>query len=691
MTAAEISRLAGVTRATVSNWRRRHPDFPAPVGGSETSPTYDLTAVQEWLAARGQLPTGSGVDKLRLALRTSSTNVNALFPLVLVANALPNDELVAVTALPAPQLAQRARALVSPYTDTVPGVNAAVYSADDAGTICALLQCVQEQGPAAALDVLAERAREQGGITGIVQTPAPLAELVVDLVTRPDGSYPATVYDPACGAGNLLVAAGERGAQHIFGQDLSTSQAAHAAVRVALLSSAPTCRVTAGDSLRADNFFDLQADAVLCSPPFGDRDWGHDELAYDPRWAYGLPPKIESELAWVQHSLAHLTPGGMAILLMPPAAADRSAGRRIRAELIRRGALRGVVALPVGATALHVGLHLWLLTRPHERGSAPASVLFVDASNIEGHDVQPDQWTHPTGLEAGHPPRSSPTRRTPVEWQALYRAVVEAWRSFTVGPDGFSTMPGTARAVAVVDLLNESVDLSPARHVRTVPSTMTPAEHANDAYTLSNRLDRAARCLARFSSAAWPATGAERRSWRSAALADLIRGGALVLLRHPAGGRGARGQHSSDTPDEEIKIRPGDVLLPEVLRVRGQAAQVVEGGEGWRALDRGMYLLRPDPRRLDPWFLVGFLSAEDNLHGAATGTSILRLDVRRLRVPLLPLDEQRRYGQAFRHLHALTQAADLAKRLADETTRSLALGLTTGSLSPPDTERATNS
>lgn len=37
MTAAEISRIAGVTRATVSNWRRRHDDFPAPSGGTTSS------------------------------------------------------------------------------------------------------------------------------------------------------------------------------------------------------------------------------------------------------------------------------------------------------------------------------------------------------------------------------------------------------------------------------------------------------------------------------------------------------------------------------------------------------------------------------------------------------------------------------------------------------------------------------
>jgi hypothetical protein len=100
---------------------------------------------------------------------------------------------------------------------------------------------------------------------------------------------------------------------------------------------------------------------------------------------------------------------------------------------------------------------------------------------------------------------------------------------------------------------------------------------------------------------------------------------------------------------------------------------------------RDQCLLRPDPERFDPWFLAGFLSAEDNLHGASTGTSTVRIEPRRLRVPLLPLIEQRRYGEAFRRLYALRAAADLTARLAEETTRRLAGGLTGGALLPPET------
>jgi len=65
ITAAAIARLAGVGRAAVSNWRRRYPDFPEPVGGSPNSPTFDRAEVEAWLKATGkadQLATAGQTD-----------------------------------------------------------------------------------------------------------------------------------------------------------------------------------------------------------------------------------------------------------------------------------------------------------------------------------------------------------------------------------------------------------------------------------------------------------------------------------------------------------------------------------------------------------------------------------------------------------------------------------------------------
>ncbi|MDQ0772688.1 putative DNA-binding transcriptional regulator AlpA [Streptomyces aurantiacus] len=49
VTGSEIARLVGVTRAAVSNWRRRYDDFPTPAGGGVNSPLFDLAEVQAWL------------------------------------------------------------------------------------------------------------------------------------------------------------------------------------------------------------------------------------------------------------------------------------------------------------------------------------------------------------------------------------------------------------------------------------------------------------------------------------------------------------------------------------------------------------------------------------------------------------------------------------------------------------------
>lgn len=676
VTAAEISRLAGVTRATVSNWRRRHPDFPAPVGGTEASPAYDLAAVRDWLAARGQLPASSPADDLRTALRTADSDQSdalRLLPLVLAASRLPDAELAALSDLPDGQLGQRARKLARPHAADLPGEVEPAYRADDAGLLRALLRCVRQEGAVTAADVLAERDTEDGGTVGGYQTPVPLAELMTDLLAEPGRPFPASVFDPACGAGNLLVAAAQAGARELFGQDLVATQAAQTAVRLGILAPSATARLAAGDSLRTDAFPTLVAEGVLCAPPYGDRDWGHAELAADPRWLVGLPPRSEPELAWAQHCLAHLTPGGSAVLLLPPATAERAVGRRLRAELLRAGMVRAVLALPAGAaTPLHVGLHLWLLRRPHPQVAAPQQVLFVDTAEPEPRRTTTD----PTGTGGGRPA---------LDWPALRDTIRRVWRDFTAAPDEFADVPGLARAVPVIDLLGDTVDLTPARHVRTAPAAIPPDELARTAEELRGRLRRAALDLADFSEAEAWSTVSARRTWRSAAVADLLRGNALTLLRAPTTGRGTGAGDSR--PGPEIEVRAGDVLLHELLRdgtAGDRTAWVVEPDGAGQPLGRHLILLRPDPDRLDPWFLAGFLGAEENVNAAATGSTVIRLDPRRLRVPLLPLTEQRRYGQAFRRLHLLRAAADHAARLADETARTLGAGLTGGALLPPE-------
>ncbi|GAA4917076.1 N-6 DNA methylase [Streptomonospora salina] len=687
VTAAEISRLAGVTRATVSNWRRRHTDFPDPAGGTESRPSYELAAVRTWLKERGQLPEDSPADELHSELRSRTDpgrTAAALLPCVVAAAGRTGAELAELENGTDTGLTAWAHSAAADPATAIPGAGPLPDDPETPGLLRTLLRCLSTAGTEAVLGVAADHL--DPGLGSAHTTPEPLAETMAGLL---DDAPPA-VFDPACGSGSLLAAAARAGAVRLLGQELHPGPAALAAAQLRLSApGAEDVAVRLGDSLRDDAFATDTADAVLCVPPYGDRDWGHRELAYDRRWLFGLPPKGEPELAWIQHCLSHLPPGGRAVLLLPPAVASRASGRRIRAELLRSGALRGVVALPAGAAQpAHIGLHLWILRRPAETdGHTPPPLLLADAA-------------------AADPAAAAGSDRP-----ALHTGVCRTWRIHRDGGD-LAEAPAPARAVAVVDLLDDAVDLTPARHTALGATPATPEEAAAQAREAGERLQGAADRFARLSGqAAWSGPAAEPRTWRRAAVDDLVRGGALEVLRagSPARHSGADGDESvpadaavlteedlarsrpasgGDTDlagAAPVGIRQGDVLLPEVLRGAGTVqVRVADAADARCLLGRNILLLRPDADRFDPWFLAGFLADRGNVRASTTGTSVVRIDPRRLRVPLLESAEQRRYGDAFRHLHTVRTTAHHAAGLADETARALTAGLATGLLQPPE-------
>ncbi len=456
----------------------------------------------------------------------------------------------------------------------------------------------------------------------------------------------------------------EQADQRLYAQDGAPDLAALTGLRLALHTRAGV-RAAAGDTLRADAFPELRADAVLCHPPFNERNWGHDELAYDARWEYGFPARTESELAWVQHALARLRDGGTAVLLMPPAAASRRSGRRIRADLLRRGALRAVVALPVGAAPpYNIPLHLWVLRRP-EKAPAQPEVLLADVGQFAGEG------------------RGGP------DWRAVRDAVLDAWRGFDrVGR--LDDRPGLARSLPVIELLDDDVDLAPARHLP--PPAL--ADGAGRLTDVRERLDRTLRLTADLTPEAADTTHPAPR-WPLTAVGELARGGALVLRTGGNGGHARvpvltdhdvlAGTGPSGTlpesEEEAVLTEPGDVVVP--VLGGGSVARVIDDATAGAALGRSLVLLRPDPTALDPWFLAGFLrGTANNRQASSYASTATRLDVRRLQLPRLPLDAQHRYGARFRALDEFERALRLAGRLGEQLVRGMYDGLTDGTVAP---------
>ncbi|WP_327045400.1 N-6 DNA methylase [Microbispora sp. NBC_01189] len=609
VTAADIARMVGVGRAAVSNWRRRYADFPAPVGGTATSPTFSLEAVEEWLLGQGK------VAEVPLRERAWQQIRNAADDLHLGAVVAEAAELL---------LGQGRRRLVA------------------APAWRLLQELAEEQGSAEAARFLLDRYAEVHS-RRLFETPPEIARFMADLA----GSGIRSVLDPACGLGTLLSTIGHLDQAH--GQEADDTVARLARTRLALAGIEGAVRT--GDSLRHDSWPGLTVDAVLCHPPFNERNWGYDDLVSDPRWEYGLPPKAESELAWVQHALAHLKPGGVAVLLMPAVAANRRSGRRIRSNLLRQGALQAVIGLP---SRMGVGtglpLHLWVLRKPSGHDPVPSHVFLAEA--------EPE----------------------------TFEEIASRWHETRTAPDPEARGTGPARTVPIIELMDENVDLTPGRHVSAddqAPEQQFPAVRER----LLERIDRLSAMIPDV--VAVPA-----KAMPTVDLAETERAGAIKVLssgRYDVTGSGdlvltdqdlfsGAAPQARTQPDDRVVTEPGDVV---VAARAGELAVRVVADKGV-VLGPRLTLLRPDPQRVDAYFLAGFLRALSTPSPGGTQSSISRFDPRRVQVPRIPVEEQRRYGETFRKVFEFEDELRDIGAAGRAAVASIVKGFGKGELSPPE-------
>lgn len=654
LTAEEIARAAGVARGTVSDWRRRHPGFPAPVSGTGRGLVFNRAEVEAWLA-------GAGLWELAPNARLWRE----------VSHAARGTSLGTVVAAVAQAITPQADGQAPEHDLPATLAWVAQRAVDEAGAVAVLGDLIDRYAAA----------------SGRYVTPARIAEFMASLAAIGEG---ATVLDPASGTGELLAAALARGAERVLAQDASAEAAALARSRL-LPGQGQRAEVAVGESLRADAFADVEADAVLCRPLL-------------------LADGSEPGLAWARHALAHLKPGGQAILLLPPSAAASPEGSQIRADLLREGALRAVIELPLSADSLSdVPPHLWLLRRPD--GEADADLLALFAEPI------PDRWA---GRHEALPSAAGAAMST-AEWRAFTGTVEGAWERLN-DPEWHTISTGGGRnahycVTRVADLLDDTLLAEPERLGETFAITparveahfsavcrVRDAEHAaarrrngtpeprNPARSFSRArlslslipmdVDGITKTLRHFDwlepgvrtpvargrRTVWPPKAAlPADPWRTAIVPELAM---LGMLRY----RRAGSAHA------EI-LRTGDVLVPATLTENARVTVVDKEHEGDPAGSRE-HLIRPNPAHLDPWFLAGFLTASATRQQATTGRSAPRIDVRQLEVPLLPLDDQERYAVAFRRLHYLkSAAANFTDKMASLTSH-LSTGLTAGEIRP---------
>lgn len=646
---AEIARIAGVGRAAVSNWRRRHDSFPTRIGGTDVSPQFSLAEVERWLRDSGKLRDIGGRELLWPRFEALGSRNESGLAIAEAARLMRSSE--ARTAHP--DLSPRARALV-----------------DRAARVG------REEGSRETFEFLLQRWLETH-VRQLSTTPPQLAALMARIalaVRLGPAQGGLTLLDPAGGTGHLAAAAvreHDGPGLEVLACERDPALAALAAGRLAFLAEEHDIRprIATADSLRDDPFAGAKADIALCNPPFNERDWGYEELATDQRWTHGLPPRTEPELAWVQHLLAHLKPGGAAVVVLPPAVASRKAGRRIRGSLLRTGALRAVVSLPPGSAQPHsVSLQLWILrAAPEGPATAPPSqhVLLVDATRF----ARPG------------------TREPSPDWDGLGSFVPASMATLDqVDQDP----PKGAVRVPLLDLLDDEVDVTPGRYTAATdePSREELADKWSAFETLLTELADHSRRLSRLDFE----TGT---SQTTTTVGDLVKAGALTLRagqQPPETAATARGATvplltiadllHDGTPSGMVPTalapavaKEGDVVVAGVARAF--KAWVHEGPP--MALGPQLHLLRVDTEKLEAHFLAGCLYAPTNGRQAGThASSSSRVDIRRLQVLQLPLEKQMTYAETFRRLRTfeelLTTADGSGRGLVSDMSDRLAAG-----------------
>lgn len=631
---SDIAELAGVSRAAVSNWRNRFPDFPQRADGTEARPLFSRSQVSDWLFAQGKSVRDSS------ALRVWSA-IHALRPFAQVDDlVLEAHRLIAVRHFAdhgdeaASKLWAKLRdphavlgvgdghlgRVLHPILDeTISHATRRPFFKEMAApALAALANAIASVEPSELLNtsaLLLERAGAEAGRSGssIGFVSSRTAALLAAAANTG-----ATVYDPAAGIAEAaqLIAARSPEQATVIGVDVNADALLIAATRACLRGIKATVHLA--NVLREDPHPGLLADIIVAEPPMGLR-WEPADAINDERWRFGIPPRNSADFAWIQHVLAHLTPTGRGYVLTTRSALARGSEARIRAGILKQDLVRAIVGLPGRMLPnVSVPLALWVLGEPANASEAE-TVLVVDASNVEAPEGRIAAWLTGASDDVPH------------------------------------------QRVGITEILAADSALTPARWVGAELDAPILSE-------VADAIERVRAVRAAIANLPQPSLPSAKNPPRVVRLSELIEHGAVTMtagrvsasdvdesqIVRPADIRRGlpEGRQVSDLTGPERRTAPGDVL---VSRFPVLAARVER--EGGRIPVRGVYVLTPNPSEVDGDYLAHCIASPWN---EALQTSASTLSIKDIEVPMVPLEAQHAIASELR---ALEQHIDAARRL----------------------------
>lgn len=230
-------------------------------------------------------------------------------------------------------------------------------------------------------------ASESGKSKGQFYTPAEVSRVMAALIgIEPDTPKAATVYDPTCGSGSLLlkVADAAPNGLTIYGQEKDNATRALAVMNMVLHGNA-TAEIRQGDTISSPQFLRgnvLQTfDYLVANPPFSVKSWNNGlENEYGRFDGYGRPPEKNGDYAFLLHMIKSLKSTGKGAVILPHGVLFRgNSEARIRKELIKRGYIKGIIGLPANLF-YGTGIPACIMVIDKENAQARTGVFMIDAS-----------------------------------------------------------------------------------------------------------------------------------------------------------------------------------------------------------------------------------------------------------------------------------------------------------------------
>lgn len=240
---------------------------------------------------------------------------------------------------------------------------------------------------------LGQFASAEGKNGGEFYTPTSVVKTLVEMIEP----YKGRIYDPACGSGGMFIQSEKFVEEHkgkisdlsIYGQELNSTTWKLCKMNLAIRGLDGNIGGSHADTFHNDLHKTLKADYVLANPPFNIKDWGGASLTDDIRWKFGVPPEGNANFAWLSHIVHHLSPNGVAGVVLANGALSSNTSNEgvIRTNLIANKLVDAIVALPdklFYSTGIPVSL--WILNRnklnaPNHRNRED-EILFIDARNL---------------------------------------------------------------------------------------------------------------------------------------------------------------------------------------------------------------------------------------------------------------------------------------------------------------------